>query len=54
MSINDPYEICYNEKREAYFVMQGRETFYDENNVWILFDTIGEAQKWIDEQESLE
>ena len=43
MSINDPITIEYNEKRGKYYLLQGRETFYDENNEWIMFDTLEDA-----------
>jgi hypothetical protein len=32
MSINDPVVAIYNEKREYWYLKQGRETFFDEQN----------------------
>jgi len=53
MSINDPFEIHYNDKRDQYFVKRGNETFYDSDFTWILFDTKEEAQEWIDNANTL-
>lgn len=39
MAINDPVEVKYNERRESYYLLQGNETFYDDDNVfreWML------------------
>ena len=49
MSINDPITIEFDEKRQKYFLKQGNETFYDDNNEWIMFDTEEEAQEYLDE-----
>ena len=48
MSINDPYKIKFHEKQGKHYVTQGRETFYDEENYLIMFETEEEAQAWID------
>ena len=50
MAINDPYEICYNAKRDKYYVKQGNETFYDDERRWILFDTEEDAEDFIEDQ----
>ena len=50
MAIGDPYEVHYNEKRERYFVKRGNETFYDEDNNWIMFNTKDEAMSFVMEQ----
>lgn len=46
MSITDPLEISM--WHEYYIVIKGRETFYDDDNRLIIFDTEEEAQEWID------
>ena len=48
MSIDDPITIEYDEKRDKYYLKQGRETFYDDNKEWILFDTAEDATKHIE------
>ena len=46
MSINDPIYIKYNERRETYYVSQGNETFYDNDNVFREWNTAKDAYKW--------
>jgi hypothetical protein len=46
MSICDPITVEYNEKRKKYYLLRGRETFYDEDNYWRLWDTPEEAIEW--------
>ena len=48
VSINDPYKIQQHAKSGKHYVTQGRETFYDEENYLIMFETEEEAQAWID------
>ena len=50
MSINDPIFIKYNERRETYYVSQGNETFYDNDNVFREWDAPKDAYKWATEQ----
>lgn len=47
MSITDPLEIGM--WHEYYIIIKGRETFYDDDNKLIMFDTEEEAQEWIDD-----
>lgn len=46
MGINDPLYIEHNAKHDDYIVKRGRETFFDEDNVMYVFDTIDEAVAW--------
>ncbi len=46
MGINDPIEVQHNAKHGDYIVARGKETFYDEDNVMWVFDTIEEATQW--------
>jgi hypothetical protein len=46
MSINDPITVEWDDKRERWYLMRGRETFYDEDRVWIQFDTKEEAEEY--------
>ena len=50
MALNDPYTIHYNAKRDRYYVKRGNETFYDEDNNWILFETEEDAEIFIEEE----
>ena len=43
-------EIKFHDKFQKYFISCGRETFYDENNYWIMFDTPEEARRWFREK----
>lgn len=45
MAINDPVVIAHSLKW-GWQLHQGRETFYDENNVMRCWDTIEEARQW--------
>jgi hypothetical protein len=50
MSINDPLLPKFIWRKGYWIVMQGRETFYDdETNELITFNTEIEAIKWIDQ-----
>ena len=46
MSIDDPISIEWDDKRQRYWLRQGRETFYDENRKWIQFETEEEAKAY--------
>lgn len=46
MGIGDPLYIQFNERRNDYIVKRGRETFFDEDDVMYVFDTVDEAVKW--------
>lgn len=50
MSLNDPVELYYNNRRNKWLLMRGRETFYDENNTLVEFDTVEEAIEWAGDQ----
>ena len=54
MSITDPLEVFYMERWGVYIVVQGRETFYDEERRIIEYETEEEAQAWIDQMNSKE
>jgi hypothetical protein len=49
MSINDPIILRYNDKKEYFYLTQGRETFYDQYNYMWVFDTEEEAAAWSEE-----
>ena len=46
MSLNDPILLLFDEKRQLWFLQRGRETFYDEENAMIMFDTKKDAEEW--------
>ncbi len=46
MSITDPIEVYYYERRGTYLLTQGRETFYDKDNKMWEWETSEEAVKW--------
>lgn len=46
MSINDPLELEYLDRRRSWIVKRGRETFYDDDRCLIEFDTAEEAIEW--------
>ena len=48
MSITDPLEIGM--WHDYYIIIKGRETFYDDDNALIVFETEEEAQEWIDDR----
>lgn len=50
MSITDPLEVFYMERWDVYIVVQGRETFYDEERRIIEHETEEDAQEWIDDR----
>ena len=49
MGINDPITFEYREKQGRWIVLQGRETFYDEENYRYEFDTFDDALEWANE-----
>lgn len=49
MSINDPITVEYSERRKMYYLLQGRETFYDENRIMREWTTHTEAEQWAKE-----
>ena len=46
MSVNDPVEVVYNEKREGWMLLRGRETFYTHDRELFLWDTAEDAAQW--------
>ena len=46
MSVNDPITVKWDDKRQRYYLLQGRETFYSENREWIQFDTREQAENY--------
>ena len=46
MGITDTVYTMYNSTRSTYFLQQGRETFYDDDNVLREWDTEDEARAW--------
>ena len=42
--------LCIEPWHEYFIVTRGRETFYDDENAMLLFDTEADAQQWIDER----
>lgn len=46
MSITDPIEVYYYERRKTYLLVRGRETFYDENDILLEWETAEEALEW--------
>ena len=46
MSVNDPIITFYDEKRNLWRLLQGRETFYDEDRYLRQWDTEVEALAW--------
>jgi hypothetical protein len=46
MSINDPVVAVYNEEKEYWYLKQGRETFFDEQNNLRTWPTAYEAIGW--------
>jgi hypothetical protein len=49
MSLTDPLLPKFNWRKGYWYVTQGRETFYDENEELITFKTEIDAIKWIDQ-----
>lgn len=41
--------VVYDERREGYILIRGRETFYDENRYLRVWDTETEAIEWATE-----
>ena len=46
MGVTDTITVEWDEKREKYYLLQGRETFYDDDRVWIQFNTKEEAEEY--------
>ena len=46
MAITDPITVQYMEKRKSYILVQGRETFYNDGNEMMEFDTPADAVAW--------
>ncbi len=46
VSINDPITVEWDDKRQRYYLLQGRETFYNEKREWIQFDTREQAENY--------
>lgn len=49
MSITDPIHAQYTQRRGTWILVQGRETFYDEDNVLLEFTGEMQAQKYCEE-----
>lgn len=43
MGIVDPFVVKYYERRETWIIMRGRETFYNDNDEMLEFETAQEA-----------
>ena len=50
MSVNDPIILRYSESYGKYWLSQGRETFYDDDLYWIMFETPDDASTWAKEE----
>jgi hypothetical protein len=46
MSINDPIQLVYDKKRERWYLLRGRETFYNSDYERREWDTPEEAIEW--------
>jgi hypothetical protein len=46
MSINNPVYPRYRKKQKDWQLIRGRETFYDDDDRLITFETKGEAIEW--------
>lgn len=46
MSITDPVLLVYDEKRQAWRLQRGRETFYDHKRELLTWNTAEEAREW--------
>jgi len=46
MSITDPVYVRWHEKGEGYYLVQGRETFYNKYNELMLWSEVEEAVDW--------
>jgi len=46
MSIDDPIIVRYSERHEYWYLTQGRETFYNEDNQLIYFDNKDDAVRY--------
>jgi len=49
LSVNDPIETYYNERRKTWQLLRGNETFYDEDRYLREWDTEAEALEWAKE-----
>lgn len=50
MGINDPVVLHFYVRRGTWIFLQGRETFYNEEDVLMEFDTMEEAMAWAEEK----
>jgi hypothetical protein len=46
MAINDPIYPNYVKRKDYWILQQGRETWYDEDNALITFESAEEALEW--------
>ena len=46
MGIADPVVLRFNLKRKMYYLTRGRETFYDNDRIWRLWEEPAMAIKW--------
>lgn len=46
MSVNDPLIVEYYPSRGTYIILQGRETFYDHNDILVEFPTSERARDY--------
>lgn len=46
MAITDTIKVYYNERRGTYMLLQGRETFYNEDDILLEWETPEEAMEW--------
>ena len=49
MSITDPVVLCYNKKRETWFLRQDNETFYDRDRILREWKDPADAARWCKE-----
>lgn len=50
MGIADPVRVIYDERRETWRLVQGRETFYDEDRYLLQWESREEAIAWARDQ----
>ena len=53
MSVNDPIEIKYDEKRDFFWLKQGSETFYNEDRCMIVFLSEEDAIEWCEKEKGV-
>ena len=46
MTVNDPVYLAFDEKRKFWYLMQGRETFYDTDRAMCQWENLDDAIKW--------